>query len=191
MECQQSKSDLRQHFRAIRSELSPKAVQSASKNLCERLADWPPLKAAKTVLTYLAFRNELNLSALFDLLPTIRWAAPRCTGQTMSIHPYHPGHLIRHSFGMLEPSPGQPRIPLAEIDLALIPGIAYDRTGGRLGHGGGYYDRFLPQTNALRVGITYDICLVDELPCTSHDQPMHWIVTPTQTLFCNPQETQK
>jgi 5-formyltetrahydrofolate cyclo-ligase len=47
-----------------------------------------------------------------------------------------------------------------------------------MGFGGGYYDRFLPTTPALRVGVTYDSCLVDTLPCAEHDQPMDWIVTP-------------
>ena len=152
MECQ-DKPKLRQHFRAIRSKIPTETIRASSRQICERLAQWPPLRESKTVLAYLAFRNELDLSDLFERLPDIQWVAPRCSGN----------------------------------DLALIPGLAYDRTGGRLGQGGGYYDRFLPKTSALRIGITYDVCLVDELPCTEYDQHMDWIVTPTQTLICNPQ----
>jgi 5-formyltetrahydrofolate cyclo-ligase len=64
------------------------------------------------------------------------------------------------------------------LDVVLVPGVAFDRYGGRLGFGGGFYDRFLPTTPALRVGVTYDSCLMDELPCTQSDQRMDWIVTP-------------
>jgi 5-formyltetrahydrofolate cyclo-ligase len=57
--------------------------------------------------------------------------------------------------------------------------VAFDRQGGRLGFGGGYYDRFLPTTPALRVGVTHDKCLAGVLPCGEHDQCVDWIATPT------------
>jgi 5-formyltetrahydrofolate cyclo-ligase len=72
----------------------------------------------------------------------------------------------------------------ATLDLVLVPGVAFDRRGGRLGFGGGYYDRFLPTTPALRVGVTYDECLCDALPCGEHDQRMDWVLTPTQEIRC-------
>jgi 5-formyltetrahydrofolate cyclo-ligase len=106
----------------------------------------------------------------------------------MSIHRYDPDRLVRHRFGMLEPDPDLPEIGPGEIDIVLVPGVAFDWRGGRMGFGGGYYDRFLPTTPALRVGVTYDSCLVDTLPCAEHDQPMDWIVTP-DGLFRTEQPT--
>ncbi len=185
-----NKSELRRHFRSLRESLPAEAVAAASAALCHRLATWLPTQLANqptnqltnqpTILTYLAFRNEPDLSMLFDLLPHIRWAVPRIQGRDLVIHPYEPARLARHRFGILEPAADLPVIEPAEIAIALVPGIAFDRSGVRLGWGGGYYDRFLTTMPALRVGITYEECLTDELPCTENDQRMNWIATPTR-----------
>ena len=104
-------------------------------------------------MAYLAFRSEIDLGSLFDALPGIRWVVPRVTGKRMVAHVYDPNRLVRHRFGMLEPAPELLSVEPEEIDVILVPGVAFDRRGGRLGFGGGYYDRFLPATAALRVGI--------------------------------------
>ncbi len=180
------KSRVRAQFRSLRESMPAEEVAAASAALCRRLADWAVLQEAHTVLTYLAFRNELDLSALYDLLPGIDWVVPRVVGQRLVLHGYDPDRLVRHRFGMLEPAADLPAIEPATLDLALVPGVAYDRRGGRLGFGGGYYDAFLPTTEALRVGIAYDFCLIDELPCDERDQRVDWVVTPTQTIYCAP-----
>ncbi|MFQ6102052.1 MAG: 5-formyltetrahydrofolate cyclo-ligase [Anaerolineae bacterium] len=181
-----TKPQLCRHFLRLRESLSPHEVTSASAALCQRLAGWPVLREAQTVLTYLAFRNEPDLELLFDLLSHIRWAAPRIEGRRLVLHPYDPTHLVRHPFGMLEPTADLPVVDPATLDLVLVPGVAFDQRGGRLGFGGGYYDRFLPTTPALRVGVTYDECLADELPCGEHDQRMDWIVTPGRLFAIEP-----
>ncbi len=178
------KAQLRQQFKAYRESLPRESVTSASTHICDRLAAWLVLRRASTVMTYVAFRNELDLRALLELLPEIRWAVPRVEGPYLIPHHYDPGRLIRHRFGMLEPAPDLPVIAPREIDLVLVPGVAFDRRGGRLGFGGGFYDRFLPTTPALRVGVNYDACLVDELPVYEHDQRVDWVATPTQQLRC-------
>lgn len=180
-----NKPELRQHFCSLRECLPPGQVIAASTALCYRLAAWlssislPSLPSLPSILTYLAFRNEPDLALLFDLLPHARWAVPRIEGRRLIVHPYDPARLVRHRFGMLEPAPDLPVIDPTTLDLVLVPGVAFDRQGGRLGFGGGYYDRFLPTTPALRVGVTYDECLADVLPCGEHDQCVDWIVTPT------------
>jgi len=188
-----NKPELRQHFCSLRECLPPGQVTAASAALCHRLAAWLSstsnlqeiLRCAQndsspiSIFTYLAFRNEPDLALLFDLLPHARWAVPRIEGRRLIVHPYDPARLVRHRFGMLEPAPDLPVIDPATLDLVLVPGVAFDRQGGRLGFGGGYYDRFLPTTPALRVGVTYDECLADVLPCGEHDQCVDWIVTPS------------
>ena len=177
------KPELRYHFLRLRESLSPQEVAIASAAICQRLADWAVLRRAQTVLTYLAFRNEPDLHLLFDLLPRIHWAVPRIERQRLVLHRYDAARLVRHRFGMLAPTVGFPVVDPAALDVALVPGVAFDRRGGRLGLGGGYYDRLLPTTPALRVGVTYDECLADMLPCGEHDQRMDWIVTPSGLFF--------
>lgn len=179
------KSTLRQQFCALRERIPAEQVVAASTDLCRQLAVWPALQGAQTVLTYLAFRNEPDLGLLFDLLPHIHWVVPRIIGEgNMLLHPYDPARLVRHRFGMLEPAANLPVVSPAALDLILVPGVAFDRRGGRLGFGGGYYDRLLPTTPALRVGVTYDECLADALPCAEHDQRMDWVVTPSHEIHC-------
>jgi 5-formyltetrahydrofolate cyclo-ligase len=180
------KRKIREQYRAVRESLSPQEVSAASAAICERLARWSALQQARTVMTYVAFRNEIDLAPLLEELPGIQWVAPRVVGRRMVLHPYDPARLVRHRYGMLEPSADAPVVDPATLGMVLVPGVAYDRRGGRMGFGGGFYDGFLPTTAALRIGITYDACLVDQLPCDEHDQPMDWIITPTQCLHCAP-----
>jgi len=189
------KPQLRRHFCSLRERLTAEEVGSASAAICQRLAAWPPLQSPISnlqspicALTYLAFRNEPDLGRLFGLLPHVRWFVPRIDGHHLVLHPYDPTRLVRHRFGMLEPAADLPVVDPAALDVVLVPGVAFDRRGGRLGFGGGYYDRLLPTTPALRVGVAYDECLADVLPCGEHDQRMDWIVTPSG-LFATKETT--
>jgi len=185
------KNHVRQRFCSLRDMMSAEQVKRASADLCRRVANWPQAREARTILTYLAFRNEPNLSPLFDMMPGIRWAVPRIDGKRLIPHVYDPDHLLRHRFGMLEPTPDVPKVDPESIDLVLVPGVAFDWRGGRIGFGGGYYDRFLPTTPALRVGITYECCLIDELPCEEYDQRMDWVMTSARAIHCAPHWREK
>jgi len=186
------KHQLRGQFCDLRDCLASEEVERASDEVCQRLAAWLPGQLDRqragrpTILAYLAFRNEIDLRPLFDLMPDVRWALPRTERDRLVIHPYVPGRVKRHRFGMLEPVADLPIVEPQKLNIALIPGVSFDRRGGRLGLGGGYYDRFLPRTDALRVGITYDCCLADRLPCADYDQRMDWVVTPTELIHTAP-----
>ena len=174
------KSQLRRQFCSLREALTPQEVALASAAVCRQLATWSVLHEAHHVLSYLAFRNEPDLVSLVELLPSIRWVVPRVDSNRLALHIFDPDRLVRHRFGMLEPALDLPTVESSALDLALVPGIAFDRRGVRLGFGGGFYDRFLPTTGAARVGIALDCCVTDELPCDEHDQTMDWVVTPNQ-----------
>jgi 5-formyltetrahydrofolate cyclo-ligase len=179
------KPELRSHYCTLRECLPSEDVIANSSALCEQLARFLPPESC--ILTYLAFRNEPDLSLFFDLFPDANWIVPRIAkGRRLVLHPYDPTRLVRHRFGMLEPAADLPVIDPATLDVALVPGVAFDRQGGRLGFGGGYYDRLLPTTPALRIGITFDQCLAEELPCGEHDQRMTWVATPTEIIHCAP-----
>jgi 5-formyltetrahydrofolate cyclo-ligase len=181
------KERLRQQFCTLRECLPETDVAASSAAICRQLAAWQPLAEAETVLTFLAFRNEPDLSALFRLLPHIRWAVPRIEGHRLRLHAYDATRLIRHRFGMLEPDPAVPEISPEALDVVLAPGVAFDRHGGRIGFGGGFYDRFLITTPALRVGVTHSACLAEELPCQPHDQRMDYVATPEEIIACAPE----
>jgi len=92
---------------------------------------------------------------------------------------------ISGSYGIREPDPGSwDRASLSEVDLALIPGLAFDSKGGRLGRGKGFYDRLLghPEFRGIKVGLAWDWQIVAEVPCDSDDIPMDFVVTPGKIL---------
>lgn len=180
------KSDLRRSYCTVREELPEAGVAEGSAAVCRRLAQMPVITEADTILTYLAFRNEVDLRSLFTLLPEVRWVLPRIEGRRMTLHPYEPERLVRHRYGMLEPRADAPTVAPEDVDVVLVPGVCFDSRGGRIGFGGGFYDRFLVQTDATRIGVSYDCCLAEEVPCAEYDQRMDWVVTPSTTIHSAP-----
>lgn len=183
----QEKADLRRRCRLVREGMSRESVKSSSEAVCAHLSAWPPFQQADTVLSFLAFRNEIDLGELFDRWPDKRWLVPRVVEGTelassqkphLVLHPYDPKRLVPHRFGMLEPEPDLPIIAPSEVEVVLVPGVAFDRKGGRLGFGSGFYDRLLPLAHgAIRVGVTYERLVLDAVPMEPWDRHVAWLVT--------------
>ena len=133
-------------------------------------------------------KSEAELTSLLKLYPQKKWVIPRIIPEEdhhMVFHPYNPNRLILHPFGMAEPSPDLPVIQPEEIELTLVPGLAFDRHGFRLGYGGGYFDRFLENFKGVSAGITFHALLLDTIPHAVHDIPMHWVITERELLKTN------
>jgi 5-formyltetrahydrofolate cyclo-ligase len=131
-------------------------------------------------MAYLAFRNEISLLPLIKAHPDKRWLLPRTLpGGLLEVHLYQHNNLQRHRFGMLEPAAASPKIPLDQIELILVPGAGFDEQGGRLGYGGGYYDRLLSRTCALKVGIAHTMSVIARVPTEDHDCRMDWLAQPS------------
>ena len=183
------KAELRRRCHQIREGMSAGQVERASRAVCEHLSAWPVFQRANTVLSFLAFRNEIDLSGLYERWPDKRWLVPRVVegnelgaGQRpyLMLHRYDPARLVRHRFGMLEPDKNLPAVDPAEPDVVLVPGVAFDPQGGRLGYGGGFYDQLLPQTHrAVCVGVTFAELVLDAVPMQPWDCRVAWLVTPS------------
>ena len=94
---------------------------------------------------------------------------------------YVPGlPLLRHRYGMLEPGADHPLVEPAQIDLALVPALAYDIRCMRMGRGGGYYDRYLADFPSVTVGLCRDALLQKKIPAEPHDRPVGLVVTETR-----------
>lgn len=173
-----AKRALRARWLAERAALPPETVAAASERVRGHLEAWPPFRTARTILTYMAFRNEIDLTPLLTRHTGKRWVLPRVAGPgALSLHLYRPGALQPHPYGMLEPTPDCPTVEPEEIELALIPGVAFDRHGFRLGYGGGYFDRLLPRLKGITVGVVHSRFFVESLPHTPQDGQVQWILT--------------
>jgi 5-formyltetrahydrofolate cyclo-ligase len=183
------KARLRRQCCEMRAGFSSEKVQKSSWAVCDHLSNWEVFQRAETVLSFLAFRSEIDLGVLFERWPGKRWLVPRIVGAAeldpgekpfLQVHHYHPQRLVRHRYGMLEPHPELPSVVPQEIELVLVPGVAFDRQGGRLGYGGGFYDRLLPlATRAVDIGVTYDELVLDSVPMAPWDVHIGWLATPS------------
>jgi 5-formyltetrahydrofolate cyclo-ligase len=169
---------LRDECKQIRSALPVDILRDASELVCRHFQNWEIFNDAKTILTYMAMGSELDLSPLLLRHHGKTWGIPRVQqGRRMSFHIYDPDNLILHSLGMLEPDEDCAVIYPEDVDLTLVPGLAFNLEGWRLGYGGGYYDRFLSEFKGNFAGITYQELIMQQIPHTVHDIPMQFIIT--------------
>jgi 5-formyltetrahydrofolate cyclo-ligase len=174
------KQQLRQEYRQRRSALGEAVRSQASQAICQLIGTWPNFQHAETVLVYLPIRGEVDLTGLLEQFPQKQWVLPRilpAENHRMVFHPYVAGRLVRHPLGMAEPDAGLPLILPGEVQLALVPGLAFDRQGWRLGYGGGYFDRFLANFAGISLGVVFEVLRVEQLPHGNYDVPVHWLVT--------------
>lgn len=174
------KQHLRRACRQARTALGETARQQASLAMCDWIEAWPVFQQASVILAYMPIPGEADLTPLLARRPQKQWLLPRilpADGHRMLFHPYHPARLVRHPFGMAEPAADLPVVPPGQVELALVPGLAFDRLGRRLGYGGGYFDRFLCAFTGASLGVVFQALLLDRLPCGEHDVPVGWVVT--------------
>lgn len=184
------KSEVRKQAAQARREHSDR--DRASALICERLVQWPEWEESRTILFYISIRDEVITIPLLqrELAGARRCVVPYCSGDTLQlIHLKEWSELAPGAFGILEPVPElredpSRQCPPEAIDLAIIPGVAFDRRGGRLGHGRGFYDRLLPQlrTDCPRVGLSFECQLVPHIPMEPHDQYMQTIITERELI---------
>jgi 5-formyltetrahydrofolate cyclo-ligase len=164
--------------------------QTSSMQLCQQLAALPLFIQAQTVLAYFSVRQEPDLSSLFQIDKT--WGFSRCIDRSLVWHQWSshsPYPLQKGAFGILEPHPDAPTLHASEIDLILVPAIACDRRGYRLGYGGGFYDRLLSSPNWLTIptiGIVFEFALLPLLPHDDWDRSLTAVCTEWGYWDCPP-----
>ncbi len=183
-----SKQPLRDRLKAALAGVAPPDVAVWSSAICARLVAWEVYQRASTVMLFAPIRGEADLGSVAAdaeragkrvCVPRSDWSSRRIDAAVAGFAQLKPG---RH--GLMEPPAGAPSAPVTEIDLVLVPGLAFDPRGHRLGRGGGFYDRFLadPALKATTCGIGFDLQLVDSVPVTPLDIPIQWVCTPTRLL---------
>ena len=169
-----SKDEWRSWARQVRAGVDFGIV---SRLVVGRLAEWRTLRAARAVLIYLPLGDEIDVTPLGELAIRVVTTRTPDTGGSLTVHELG-GRLERHRYGFLQPAADAPIVADDDVDVVLTPGLSFDRRGGRLGRGAGYYDElFTRLRNARRVGVVPSIAVVDRLPTERHDVPMHHLAT--------------
>lgn len=180
-----TKSELRRLAREQVRALSPGARARAGDRIAERVWRLPEVADASVILLYASMPTEVPTDAIASEARRrgIVVTYPRCLPETREMvlqRVLDPSDLREGgSYGLREPVAECPLVNLEEIHVALVPGLAWDRTGGRLGRGAGYYDRLFarPEWRGFRCGLFFAAQEVSRVPMQAWDAPLHAVVT--------------
>lgn len=171
-----NKTELRDIIRAEKRRFSQQELAEASLSVIRRLLSHPRLAAAKTVMMYWSLPDEVNTHDVVEHIAATGKTVvlPVVVGNgLMRLRRYTGNESLKAgAYGIMEPQ-GEPFTDIGTIDLVIVPGMAFDPQGHRLGRGKGYYDRFLAaMPAAYRIGICFDFQKVSHVPTAAYDIPV-------------------
>ena len=172
------KTAIRRHIREQKRLLTDADKVAAEQSVIQQLESLPAFANAQKILLYNSLPDELPTTEMLR-----RWHAtkdlylPRVSGEELEILRYAPDAVITGAYGIYEPV-GEAITDESIIELIIVPAIAFDRHGNRIGRGKGYYDRLLCRTSALKIGICYAFQLIPDFSPDAHDIPVDMVITP-------------
>ena len=171
------KSEIRRKIRNLRMMLSEMEKASAAEEVFAQLEKTAAFMMADNILMYHSLPDELQtIKFLQKWHDRKRFFLPRVNGVNLDILPYEETRLELGSFHIEEPT-GDDVVDVDDIELMVIPAVAFDRKGYRLGRGKGFYDRLLSTSKATKIGVGYEFQLFDDLPSEPHDVAMDMVIT--------------
>lgn len=185
---QKAKDELRKKYLSIRGSLSEQEVESKSEKIVQQLVSSDPFKKAETVHSYLPITKNREVNTLEFVEHCIAHGKtvviPKVgADQQMSHHVLNSFEELKtNSWGVAEPIHPNP-ISVSEIDLVIVPMVCGDRYRNRIGYGKGFYDRFLSQTDAFKIGLLYNCTLTDQkIPVEDFDQKPDWLISEKEII---------
>lgn len=186
-----NKKEIRAALLLKRKALSSEECLLQSREIARRFLGSSEFKAAQTIHFYLATPSEVQTEEMIRealrmkkrvVVPVVQ---PEKNSLTLSeLIDFHPSQLQPGPYGISEPRPEyQRKVDPKEVDLWVVPGVAFDATGNRLGFGGGYYDRLLSRVKGKKIGVAFEFQVVDRLPIEQTDHPVDLILTEARTIY--------
>ena len=181
------KEKLRKEIKEKRKKHSKEENRKKSKEIKERLFGLKEFRDAGRVLFYVSysgevFTHEMIKQALKDKKVVLPISNKHDNTLSLSIIKSW-DDLEIGSYGILEPKKECIKdVQIDDIDLIIVPGVAFDLNGNRMGHGKGYYDKLLEKTKAITVGLAFEFQLVEKIPTELHDKPVDIIITEKQII---------
>ena len=189
---QQAKKKMRDAVLAQRDAMSPVARAAASQAIIARICALSAYHDAKCVLTYMGFGSEIETQPFFERIIADGKIAvlPRVDRATQSLILHSArglSELLTGKWGIREPHADAPIVSISTIDFILMPGVAFDRVGNRLGYGRGYYDRLISAANPALARVTAGFAcqIIDHVPAGPHDRQVHSIITENEIIVAS------
>ena len=183
---QRAKLALRKQMRAVREALPQDACDARSHEIAKRVLTLAEFERATTVLAFASIRKEVRTRELMEAAWTAgkRVALPRVADDKLSLHWVDSDtELVEGAFSVPEPSREAKRVDATEVEFALVPALAVDPRGYRIGYGGGYYDELLPRLErASSCAVAYDFQLIAEVPELPFDVAVDVVVTDARVI---------
>ena len=174
------KDQIRLTIKTRKTLLNDDERRSAARRVFDLLASSAPFLAAEKVLFYHSLPDELSTLEFLDNYThraTKSYYLPRVNGVNLDILPYERSRMHLGAFRIEEPE-GTDTVSIDDIDLVIVPAVAFDRHGNRVGRGKGYYDRLLARAKAVKVGVGYSFQLLDEdVDAEPHDVRVDFVIT--------------
>lgn len=192
------KSEYRAIMRNARNQLEGKEIVQRSNTIIQRFSASKYYQESKLIMTYVSFGSEVVTKGLIEQMfrDNKRIAVPLCLPKMRNLIACEIesfDELAPGTLGILEPVDSAVKeVDVSHIDIVIVPALAFDRRLDRLGHGAGYYDRFLSRLSkgTFKVGLSYDLQLIEKLPKEKHDMPLDIIVTESELIIaCNKSRT--
>ena len=181
-----AKLSLRNQLRTVRAALPASACDARSAEIAKRVLALPELERATTVLAFASIRNEVRTRPIIEAMHSAgkRVVLPRVVEDGLVLHLVEPGdEFVDGAFSVPEPRREAPQIEPSEVEFALVPALAVDPRGYRIGYGGGYYDKLLPALRGARTCVlAYDFQLVAEVPELPFDAAVDLVVTDARVI---------
>lgn len=174
------KAAFRRAMQEREERISPSQREGSDLLLQKQFLALAEVQQAETILLFYGMKNEMNTQPILTALQKQgkRVLLPRCLPQhQMEARVYHPQRMKQHRYGMWEPDEDCIVVEKDAIDLILVPALCFDRQGGRMGRGGGFYDRYLADYRGSTVGLCREVLLCDEVPMDAWDQPVALVAT--------------
>jgi len=183
-----NKEELRRKIKEIRDSLSISEVLKKSNEIIARLKEMAIFRKCRVIACYISFDNEVYTHGLIkEFISEKEILVPVIANERKLLlsHLKDWKELDSGAYGILEPRKKFLRLrEYDETELVIVPGIAFDEKGDRIGYGGGYYDALLKKMNAIKIALAYEFQVMKEIPCEEHDVKMDFIITEKRVVEC-------
>lgn len=180
-----TKNEIRKKILLLRNHQSQRRKNKKDASILAKLFKRPEIKNAKEIFTYISHKGEVSTdSVLQKFIGNKKIIVPKMENGGICLYELKEATKFKKGqFGIREPEICLPKKELGKIEVAIVPAVAFDECGHRIGYGGGHFDRLLGKLNCAKIGLAYEFQIIDKVPVHNYDVPVDLIITEKRTIM--------